>query len=67
LPPPSSRDFWDGDDPSLAALIFHPFAGKEYVKRQARPIQERFNDLDELTTENRQMTRDVDARAQQGI
>jgi hypothetical protein len=55
LPPPSSQDFWDGDDPSLAALIFHPFAGKEYVRRQVRPIQERVND------------RDVDARAQQGI
>jgi outer membrane protein OmpA-like peptidoglycan-associated protein len=63
----SRQDFWDGDDPSFGALVLHPFAGKEYVRRHVRPIQDRLNELDELTESNRKMTRDVDARAQQGI
>jgi outer membrane protein OmpA-like peptidoglycan-associated protein len=67
LPEPRSRDFWDGDDPSLAALIFHPFASKAYVKRHVQPIRDRLAELDELTVSNQQMTRDVDARAQQGL
>jgi outer membrane protein OmpA-like peptidoglycan-associated protein len=67
LPPPSSNDFWDGDDPSLGALIFHPFASKAYVRRYVQPIQDRINELDELTESNKQMTKDVDARAQEGI
>ena len=67
LPEPRSRDFWDGDDPSLAALIFHPFASKAYVKRHVQPIRDRLMELDELTVSNQQMTRDMDARAQQGL
>jgi outer membrane protein OmpA-like peptidoglycan-associated protein len=67
LPEPRSRDFWDGDDPSIAALIFHPFASKAYVKRHVQPIRDRLMELDELTVSNQQMTRDVDARAQQGL
>jgi outer membrane protein OmpA-like peptidoglycan-associated protein len=67
LQPPSRQDFWDGDDPSFGALVLHPFASKEYVRRHVRPIQNRLNELDELTESNRKMTRDVDARTQQGI
>jgi outer membrane protein OmpA-like peptidoglycan-associated protein len=65
--PASHQDFWDGDEPSVAALIFHPYASKEYVRRHVQPIQDRVNELDEITAANRKMIRDVDARAQQGI
>jgi outer membrane protein OmpA-like peptidoglycan-associated protein len=64
---PSSQDFWDGDEPSFGALIFHPFASKEYVRRHVEPIRDRINELEQLTASDRKMTRDVDARAQQGI
>jgi outer membrane protein OmpA-like peptidoglycan-associated protein len=67
LPPDSHLNFWDGDEPSLGALIFHPFATKEYVRRHVQPIRDRVNELDELTVTHGKMTRDVDARAQQGI
>src|SRR4029077_17568504 len=67
LPPDSNQDFWDGDEPSLGALIFHPFATKEYVRRHVEPIRDRVNELDELTASHRKMIRDVDTRAQQGI
>jgi outer membrane protein OmpA-like peptidoglycan-associated protein len=67
LPPQTSKDFWDGDDPSLGALLFHPMASKAYVKRHVQPLHDRLNELDQLTESNRQMTRDVDTRAQQGI
>ena len=67
LQPPSHHDFWDGDEPGVAALIFHPFASKEYVRRHVQPIQDRVNELDEITESNRKMIRDVDGRAQQGI
>jgi outer membrane protein OmpA-like peptidoglycan-associated protein len=67
LRPPSRQDFWDGDEPSFGALILHPFASKEYVRRQVQPIRDRVNELEELTASDRKMTRDVDARAQQGI
>jgi outer membrane protein OmpA-like peptidoglycan-associated protein len=65
--PASSQDFWDGDEPSLGALITHPFASKEYVRRHVQPIQDRINELDELTATHNKMIRDVDTRAQQGI
>ncbi len=65
--PSSSQDFWDGDDPSLAALIFHPFASKEYVRRHVQPIRDRVNELEEITASNSKSIKDVDARAQQGI
>jgi outer membrane protein OmpA-like peptidoglycan-associated protein len=61
------QDFWDGDEPSLGALIFHPFATKEYVKRHTEPIRDRVNELEEITAANSKTIRDVDARAQQGI
>jgi outer membrane protein OmpA-like peptidoglycan-associated protein len=67
LRPPSRLDFWDGDEPSFGALILHPFATKEYVRRHVQPIRDRVNELEELTASDRKMTRDVDARAQQGI
>ena len=67
IPPPSSTNFWDGDDPNLINLVTHPFANKKYVQRQVGPIRDRLNELDELTSENGKTIRDVDTRAQQGI
>lgn len=67
LSPPSSQDWWDGDEPSFGALILHPFATKEYVRRHVQPIRDRISELEELTGSTHQMTRDVDARAQKGI
>jgi outer membrane protein OmpA-like peptidoglycan-associated protein len=60
-------DFWDGDEPGLAWLVLHPFASKQYVHRHIQAIQDRVNELDELTASNSKAIRDVDARAQQGI
>jgi outer membrane protein OmpA-like peptidoglycan-associated protein len=65
--PASNQDFWDGDQPSLGALIFHPFATKEYVRRHVQPVRDRVNELDEITATNSKMIKDVDARAQHGI
>ena len=65
--PASNQDFWDGDQPSLGALIFHPFATKEYVRRHVQPIRDRINELDEITATNSKTIKDVDARAQHGI
>ncbi len=65
--PASTQDFWDGDEPGLGALLLHPFATKEYVRRHVQPIRDRINELDEITAANTKITRDVDARAQQGI
>jgi outer membrane protein OmpA-like peptidoglycan-associated protein len=45
----------------------NPFARKKYVQRQTQPIQDRVNELDELTASNTKMIKDVDSRAQQGI
>ncbi|MBZ5679795.1 MAG: OmpA family protein [Acidobacteriia bacterium] len=67
LPAPTPQDFWDGEEPGVAALLMHPFATKQYVKRHVEPIHDRLNELDELTTSNQQMIRDVDSRAQHGI
>jgi outer membrane protein OmpA-like peptidoglycan-associated protein len=44
-----------------------PFARKKYVQRQLTPVQNRVNELDELTAANSRMIKDVDSRAQQGI
>lgn len=63
----TSTDFWDGEEPSLGALITHPFASKAYVRRHVQPIRDRIAELDELTATHSKMIRDVDARAQQGI
>src|SRR4030081_622528 len=67
LPPPSRDNWWDGDEPGVAWLILHPFASKDYVRRHVQPIQDRLNELDELTLSGRKMTGDVDTRTQQGI
>jgi outer membrane protein OmpA-like peptidoglycan-associated protein len=61
------QDFWDGDEPSLGALIFHPMATKEYVKRHTEPIRDRINELEEITSANSKTIRDIDARSKQGI
>jgi len=45
----------------------NPFARKRYVQRQVQPIQDRVNELDDLTAANAKMIKDVDSRAQQGI
>ena len=67
LASPRPKDFWDGDDPNLVNLVTHPFANKKYVQRQVTPIRDRINELEQLTSENSRMTKDVDTRAQQGI
>ena len=67
LQAPTSKDFWDEDDPNLVNLVAHPFASKKYVRRQTQPIRDRINELDELTSENSRMIKDVDARSQKGI
>jgi outer membrane protein OmpA-like peptidoglycan-associated protein len=67
LPAPTSKDFWDGDDPNLVNLVTHPFANKKYVQRLTRPIKDRLNELDQLTSENSAAIKDVDARSQHGI
>ena len=67
LQPPSHEDFWDGDEPSFGALILHPYATKQYVRRHVEPIRDRISELEELTASDGKMTRDVDTRAQQGI
>jgi outer membrane protein OmpA-like peptidoglycan-associated protein len=67
LQPRTDHDFWEGDEPGLGWLVLHPFASKQYVRRQVQSIQDRVNELDELTASNSKMIRDVDARAQQGI
>lgn len=67
LPSTMPKDFWDGDDPNFGNLIMHPFATKKYVQRKTAPIKDRINELDELTSENSRMIKDVDTRATQGL
>jgi outer membrane protein OmpA-like peptidoglycan-associated protein len=67
IPPPTSKNFWDGDDPNLVNLVTHPFANKKYVQRQVGPIRDRINELEQLTSENSRTIKDVDTRATQGI
>jgi outer membrane protein OmpA-like peptidoglycan-associated protein len=67
LQPPKHTNFWDGDDPNLVNLVTHPFANKKYVLRMTRPIKDRLNELDELTSANANAIKDVDARAQHGL
>jgi hypothetical protein len=45
----------------------NPLARKKYVQRQVEPMQNRVNELDELTAANSRAIKDVDTRAQQGI
>jgi len=67
IPPQTKTDFWDGDDPNLVNLVTHPFANKKYVQRMTRPIADRLNELEELTSENSRSIKNVDSSAQQGI
>jgi outer membrane protein OmpA-like peptidoglycan-associated protein len=67
LQSPPRQDFWDGDEPSLTWLVLHPFASKQYVRRHVQPIQDRVNELDEITADAGRRIRDIDARAQKGI
>jgi outer membrane protein OmpA-like peptidoglycan-associated protein len=67
LPPQTKGDFWDGDDPNLLNLVTHPFANKKYVQRMTRPIKDRLDELDSITTENSNRIKDVDARSQHGL
>lgn len=66
-PRDSHTDFWEGDQPSAAALIFHPFASKGYVQRHTAPIRDRLNELEQMNSSNSSMAKDVDSRAQHGI
>src|ERR1700756_2029139 len=66
-PRDSHTDFWEGDEPSAAALIFHPFASKGYVQRHTQPIRDRLNELEQLNASHSRMTKDADTHAQQGI
>jgi len=67
LQPVKSGDFWDGDDPNVVHLITHPFATKEYVKRQVQPIRDRLNELDQITAADATKIKDIDANSQHGI
>lgn len=67
IPPPTSKNFWDGDDPNLVNLVTHPFANKKYVQRRVGPIRDRLNELEQLNAENTRTIHDVDSRSQQGI
>ena len=58
LAAPSREGFWGR---------VNPFARKKYVQRQTEPIRDRVNELDELTSQNSKMIKDVDSRATQGI
>ena len=58
MQPPAREGFWGR---------VNPFARKKYVQRQTGPIRDRLNELDELTSANSKMIKDVDSRAQQGI
>jgi outer membrane protein OmpA-like peptidoglycan-associated protein len=45
----------------------NPFARKKYVQRQMDPVRGRVNELDELTSANSKMIKDVDSRATEGV
>src|SRR5437868_11522304 len=58
LQPQTHEGFWGH---------LNPFARKKYVQRQTQPIRDRVNELDELTSANSKMIKDVDSRAQEGV
>jgi outer membrane protein OmpA-like peptidoglycan-associated protein len=64
---PKAENWWDGDDPNVVNLVTHPFARKEWIKRQIGPIRDRIDELDQITTENAAKIKDIDARSQHGI
>ena len=61
------QSFWDGDQPGLGSLLFHPFASKAYVRRQLGPIDDRVKELDALTDSNRKKIGHTDESASRGI
>ena len=67
LQPVHTGNFWDGDEPGVSRLVFHPFATKGYVRRQTVPIRDRINELDEITASHAKTVKETDARHQQGI
>jgi OOP family OmpA-OmpF porin len=60
-------DFWDGDEPGVAWLVLHPFASKDYVRRYLQGVQDRVNELDELTASQEKTIKELGASTQQGI
>lgn len=72
-PAPTKADAATGKDPLQPDTHegfwgkMNPFARKKYVQRQTTPIRDRVNELDELTSQNTKLIKDVDSRAQQGI
>jgi outer membrane protein OmpA-like peptidoglycan-associated protein len=72
-PAPTKADAATGKDPLQPDTHegfwgkVNPFARKKYVQRQTAPIRDRVNELDELTSQNTKLIKDVDSRAQQGI
>jgi outer membrane protein OmpA-like peptidoglycan-associated protein len=72
-PAPTKADAATGKDPLQPDTHegfwgkMNPFARKKYVQRQTAPIRDRVNELDELTSQNTKLIKDVDSRAQQGI
>src|ERR1700746_733883 len=72
-PAPTKADADTGKDPLQPDTHegfwgkLNPFARKKYVQRQTSPIRDRVNELDELTSSNTKMIKDVDSRAQQDI
>src|SRR2546421_4915530 len=58
LQPDTHEGFWGK---------LNPCARKKYVQRQTQPIRDRVNELDELTSANSKMIKDVDSRAQEGV
>jgi outer membrane protein OmpA-like peptidoglycan-associated protein len=67
LTDPKPVNFWDGDDPNVVNLVSHPFARKAWIKRYLAPVQDRLNELDEITNENATRIKDIDSRSQHGV
>ncbi len=63
----SPGDFWEGDEPGAAWLIFHPFASKGYVQRHVGAIQDQVDEISEVNASNAKATRDLDTTTRQRI
>jgi hypothetical protein len=67
-PAPTKADAATGKDPLQPDTHegfwgkMNPFARKKYVQRQTAPIRDRVNELDELTSQNTKLIKDVDSR-----
>jgi len=60
-------DFWDGEEPGFGALVLHPFASKGYVQRQTAPIRDRVNELEAISANHSNTSKEIDVRTQQGL